>query len=266
MISIDSQKLSDWKNRILAADPQALDMRVPPQDFLIASETVGRRTFNEFYIPFTGINEKARIIIAGLTPGFTQWQNAVAAAKDAIHRGLSDDEVLAAAKLTGAFSGPMRTLLIAELDSVGFHAAAGVSSSAVFFEEPGNVHMTSVFTHPIFANGKGLNTVGNLLERSELLRSSLRNGFAKEAAVLPNAFIFPLGKAATECCEWLIKAGELNADRVFPGLQHPSPANRARIDYFCGRKRREEMSGANKPEPIDRDKAAFIAAMKRCFG
>ena len=84
--------------------------------------------------------------------------------------------------------------------------------------------------------------------------------------MLPDAVIFPLGKAATACCEWLVKAGKLDGNRVLPGLQHPSPANRARIDYFCGKKKRNEMSGANTPDVIDADKTAFLTAMKRFFG
>ena len=40
----------------------------------------------------------------------------------------------------------------------------------------------------------------------------------------------------------------------------------ARIAYFCGQKTRDEMSGANKPEPIDCDKKTLLEAMKRRFG
>lgn len=265
MIEVTNHPLSDWKRAVLSAEPADFDGPIPPAGFLMRTEELGRKTLTEYYIPFTGVNENAKIIIAGITPGFAQWKNAVAAAQQALRNGLSDEDVLTEAKLTGAFSGPMRTLFVQQLDHVGFHCVMGVKSSAVFFEDAGSVHLTSVFVHPVFVNDKGLNSIVNL-DKSALLRESLLNGFAKEAEMLSDSVIFPLGKVATAACEWLVANGKLDGDRVLPGLQHPSPANRVRIAYFCGQKTREEMSGANKPEPIDRDKAALLAAMKRRFG
>lgn len=102
----------------------------------------------------------------------------------------------------------------------------GVELSSAFFEEEGSVHLTSVFVHPVFVNDKGLNSIVNL-DKSALLRVSLLNGFAKEAGMLTEAVIFSLGKVATAACEWLVANGRLDGARVLPGLQHPSPANRA---------------------------------------
>lgn len=265
MIEVTNHTLTDWKSAILSAQPSDFDGPIPPARFLMRTEELGRKTLTEYYIPFTGVNENAKIIIAGITPGFAQWKNAVAAAQRALLNGLSDEDVLKEAKLTGAFSGPMRTLFVQQLDHAGFHRMMGVETSAAFFEDEGSVHLTSVFVHPVFVNDKGLNSIVNL-DKSALLRESLLNGFAGEAEMLSNAVIFPLGKVATAACEWLVANGKLDGARVLPGLQHPSPANRARIAYFCGQKTRDEMSGANKPEPIDRDKAALLAAMKRRFG
>lgn len=266
MIEVTQYPLSAWRSQILSFNSEILVNRLPAENFLIGKEQIGSKTLTEYYIPFSGINQNAKIIIAGLTPGYTQWINAVNAAKSALEQGLSDEEVLEQAKLTGAFSGELRKLFVEQLDAVGFHRAMGVETSGAFFDNPGDIHLTSVFVHPIFVDDKGLNSVGKLLERSTLMRESIINGFAEEAAVLSDAVIFPLGRAAASCCRWLVENGKLDADRVLAGLQHPSPANRARILYFCGKKTREEMRGANKPEPIDADKAAFLAAMKRRFG
>lgn len=265
MIEVTNHPLSDWKSAVLSLSPSDLAGPIPPADFLMRTEELGRKTLAEYYIPFTGVNPNAKIIIAGITPGFAQWKNAVTVAKAVLQKGLSDEDVLTEAKLTGAFSGPMRTLFVQQLDHVGFHRVMGVELSSAFFEEEGSVHLTSVFVHPVFVNDKGLNRIVNL-DKSALLRESLLNGFAKEAGMLTEAVIFPLGKVATAACEWLVANGRLDGARVLPGQQHPSPANRARIAYFCGQKRRDEMSGANKPEPIDCDKKTLLEAMKRRFG
>lgn len=90
----------------------------------------------------------------------------------------------------------MRTLFVQQLHHVGFHRVMGVESSSAFFEGEGSVHLTSVFVHPVFVNDKGLNSIVNL-DKSALLRESLLSGFAKEAEMLTEAVIFPLGKVAT---------------------------------------------------------------------
>jgi hypothetical protein len=64
------------------------------------------------YIPFDLVNSKAKVVLVGITPGLTQWRNAVAEAKRQLGNGASLDEACLAAKRTGTFSGAMRSNLI----------------------------------------------------------------------------------------------------------------------------------------------------------
>src|SRR5258708_1069657 len=65
------------------------------------------------YIPFDPLPAPdARVVLVGITPGQTQLRLAVAAAREALSRGLDDDEVIRRAKSAAAFGGAMRTNLI----------------------------------------------------------------------------------------------------------------------------------------------------------
>jgi hypothetical protein len=50
------------------------------------------------YIPFDWVNPGARVVIVGITPGFTQWKNAMAKAQRQLSAGVSVDTVLQRAK------------------------------------------------------------------------------------------------------------------------------------------------------------------------
>jgi hypothetical protein len=80
------------------------------------------------YIPFDPLPAPdARIALVGITPGQTQLRLAIAAARDALSRGLDDDEVIRRAKSAAAFGGPMRANLIWMLDRVGLPGALGIA-------------------------------------------------------------------------------------------------------------------------------------------
>ena len=70
------------------------DTSSPTNAFLMNRETISGNTLEEFYIPFDYVNENAKIFVIGITPGVTQWANAVEEAQKAINEGCSDEETL----------------------------------------------------------------------------------------------------------------------------------------------------------------------------
>ena len=94
-----------------------------PQKLLIASDHTGARTLDVAYAPFDHVNLNADIVIVGLTPGRQQMRNALLEARRCLKAGFSDEAAKSAAKVFASFSGPMRTNLIAMLDSVGVNQA-----------------------------------------------------------------------------------------------------------------------------------------------
>jgi hypothetical protein len=86
-----------------------------------------------YYAPFDYVNEAARIILMGITPGRWQMCEACLAARQAIARGATDDEVLREAKNKASFAGPMRANLVGMLDGIGIALQLDVASCASLF-------------------------------------------------------------------------------------------------------------------------------------
>src|SRR5262249_27574051 len=72
--------------------------------------------FRIFYSPFDWFNRSARVIILGITPGWTQMEIACRTARGAILSGATPDDVCRESKLHASFAGPMRSNLVRMLD------------------------------------------------------------------------------------------------------------------------------------------------------
>jgi hypothetical protein len=185
------------------------------------------------YAPFEWVNPQAKLIIVGITPGELQAANALEEAKRQLSMGASDAAAIQAAKLTGAFSGPMRKNLLAMLDKVGLPKWLGVTSAAELFEKRADLIQTSsVIQYPTFVDSKkNYNGTPNL-RRSPLLRSLVKDYFVPMAASLPEARILALGDVPWKTLQWLADEGLLDRDRVLGCIPHPSAANNERIGCF----------------------------------
>jgi hypothetical protein len=213
------------------------------------------------YIPFESVNRKARVVIVGITPGFTQWKNAVGEAQRQLAAGAGAEAVLRAARLAGAFSGAIRPNLVALLDEVKVQRWLGITGCASLFGEHAElVHVTGILRHAIFVNGKNYNGSPNMV-RTPFLREHLLRHFAQEAALLPDALYIPMGSSAGEGLGWLAAEGVIKADRILHGLPHPSGANAERVAYFLGRKDKATLSSKTDGDQLDAARARLLAQM-----
>ncbi|MFL6672585.1 MAG: hypothetical protein ACJ8LG_04740 [Massilia sp.] len=211
------------------------------------------------YIPFESVNLAAKVVIVGITPGFTQWKNAIAEAQRQLAAGAALDDTLRAARLAGAFSGAIRPNLVALLDAIGVQRWLGLATCAgIFGADAGLVHVTSILRHAVFVNGKNYNGAPGMV-RTPLLREQLLRYFAHEAAALPDALYIPMGASVGEGLDWLVAQGRLDAHRVLHGLPHPSGANAERVAYFLGRKGKATLSAKTNGDQLDLAKAALCA-------
>lgn len=217
-----------------------------------------------YYAPFEHVNEQARVVLVGITPGLYQAQRALETLRDGLRAGLPDADALRRAKEAASFSGPMRSALVEMLDSVGVHRALGLSScSELFSSAAGLVHYTSALRNPVFACGE--NYTGNpQILRTPYLRSMTDDWLAEEARQLPNALWIPLGKEPTAVLRSFAARGLLTSDRVLDGMPHPSGANAERIAYFLGRKPRHLLSAKTKAESIDSARAELVRKVAAC--
>lgn len=238
----------------------------PSDDFLLKRSSPTEDAWFEYYIPFDYVEQKAKIIILGITPGTTQWTNAVRVAHEGLLKGWSDEAILKETKQFGAFSGSMRPWLVKMLDIVGVNRIAGVSSCAQLFDpNDKHAHHTSCFCHPIFDGHHKGYAGASMQPKIPLFQESFLSGFLKEAQAIPNAYIIPLGSAG-KITEYAVKKGWIEEDRFIRGLPHASQANLGRVQYFCGEKSRDSFKlfkadgskSANNPDKVDEGKAAAV--------
>src|SRR5688572_29521988 len=92
-----------------------LDAGAAPPDLVVESRgniTVG-------YAPFHYVNERAQILIVGITPGAYQTKIAVEECSTALREGASPITACRRAKYKASFAGVMRKNLVAMLDDLG---------------------------------------------------------------------------------------------------------------------------------------------------
>lgn len=196
------------------------------------------------YTPFEYVNPKAKLIIVGITPGYTQFANAITAAKHSLSAN-SDDlmRVLMHAKKAGAFSGELRKGLVRLMNHMDFQSWLGVDDCYSLFKENNHlIQTTSVLRNAVFlTNAKNYNGTPKALKNAPL-RSQILDHFVPELNSLPQAMILPLGAMPNDTCIQLANEGLIDAKRLLPGIPHPSGANNERIDFFLGKKHIDALS------------------------
>jgi len=222
--------------------------------------TVAREgTLEVLYAPFDYVNEQARIVLVGITPGRQQARNALLEFRRQLVRGVSVKEAARAAKQFASFSGPMRSNLVAMLDYFGISKVLGIASCSELFASRGDlVHFTSALRYPVYVAGQNYNG-SPPMTTTPVLRELLFGGFGQEVLRLRSAIFVPLGQKVADALLMLAESGAVDRSRVLDGLQHPSGANTERIAYLLGRKPRAALSVKTRPEPIDQARAQLRA-------
>ncbi|MFO7170211.1 MAG: hypothetical protein DIU80_019475 [Chloroflexota bacterium] len=204
------------------------DLLVP--EFLLAADG----PLELYYAPFDYVNERARVVLIGIAPGWYQAELAHRTARDALRAGASLAEAGERARTTASFSGAIRSNLVAMLDGLGLHAALGLASCWELFGERADLLATSaVVRYPLFVRGGNYTGYGPEPLRHPLLRRFVVEALASELARMPRALVVPLGKSVAASIDHLVSAGVLEAERCLPGLPHPSGANAHRPAQFA---------------------------------
>lgn len=237
--------LNTFSSQISSATKEELKSDKLPDNLLISDEG----QYQTFYAPFDYINENAKVVIVGITPGLQQASNALLKARDILNSRGSIGEAREKAKVYASFSGAMRNNLTAMLDHIGLNEYLDIKTTESLFEDNQNmVHFTSALRYPVFKNGKNFN------ESPLKLKKQVMAWFAEECKILSNAVYIPLGPKVTEVLELMVELDILKSEQVLSGLQHPSGANAERIAYFLGRKDKVALSVKTNPTKIDAGK------------
>lgn len=186
-----------------------------------------------YYIPFDYVNEHAKVMIVGITPGFTQMQMAFAYARESLLAGMPADEIDKGAKKLASFAGSMRKNLIEMLNEIELPLAIGIESSESLFEDQRDLlHTTSVIRYPVFQNGKNYTGHSPSIMKSDILYYYADSILLQELVAVKDALVIPLGKAASEVIQAFADDGFIQAERCLYDLPHPSGANGHRKKQF----------------------------------
>ena len=187
-----------------------------------------------YYAPHNEtINNKARIFIVGITPGWTQTSIAYKTAHNGIINHLEPEVIKKECKKNSRFAGSMRKNLIEMLDELNLNKKLHMDSCSELFEEKDYLlHTTSIIPYPVFINNKNYTGSNPKIMDNEILYSYVKKYFYNEIKILPNALIVPLGKAVEEVLEKMIKDNLIKEEQCLLGFPHPSGANGHRKKQF----------------------------------
>lgn len=204
-------------------------------DFLMGSDGELRM----YYAPHNEyINKRAKIMIVGITPGWTQMKTAY----EHFIKGLADggevNQILEDVKKAASFSGTIRSNLISMLDECGIQKVIGTKSpSALFEEERPLLHTTSIIKYPVFLKGKNYTGHQPPIQSSPLLSEFAYHIFPKELEQIEQPpLIIPLGKTVGEIFSQLANEGKVPGHFILEGFPHPSGANGHRMKQFSEKK------------------------------
>jgi hypothetical protein len=189
-----------------------------------------------YYTPHNEyINPSAKVVIIGLTPGWTQMRIAIQEAKAGLEEGLSDEDVCRKAKEAARFAGTMRINLIDMLNAIDLHRYLNILSCEELFQEQRVLlHTTSLLRFPVFVAKKNYNgTHPNLISNPFLKKAALLS-VQEELKSMKPALIIPLGKMVERVLHLLVQEGKLDAEQCLWGFPHPSGANGHRHKQFAG--------------------------------
>lgn len=109
-------KFASFKDAIFSLSGQVKQGEIVNHRFLL--EQSADQKLSIYYAPVEYINEKACVLIVGITPGFRQMQQAYSKVVGLKGTLMSDEQILHEAKLASSYQGPMRKNLIHKISVV----------------------------------------------------------------------------------------------------------------------------------------------------
>jgi hypothetical protein len=203
-------------------------------DLLIKNE----KNLSVYYAPFDYINRDAKVIIIGITPGFTQMNIAIKYAKESLTMGRSYNNILKHIKENAAFAGQMKINLISMLNELELNKLLNIRSCDLLFQKEyiGLSHMTSIIRYPVFNKGKDYTGHSPDILKSNMLKDIINGIFVDELRSIKCSIIIPLGSAASKVLKFISHEYYEISGKCLFYFPHPSGANAHRIKTFYQKK------------------------------
>lgn len=234
-------KFNQYKDLIQSLQSPLKRESLVSEQFILENDE--KKNLEIYYAPFEYVNERAKVVIVGITPGLHQMERSYSTVIDAKHQIDNDEEILRQVKNNSSFEGTMRNNLVQMLDELGLHEYLGLSSTMNLFNETSHlVHTTSVIPYPVFYKEKNFNGSTPDLLKTDILRKYVTEYFAKEMSNLESPLIIPLGVNVSKVLHYLLDNQLINSSSLLIGFPHPSGGNGHRVKQFNENKiRMKEM-------------------------
>jgi uracil-DNA glycosylase len=250
---------SDKKDRILAFAPKKLwqfDKKFVLERFDVFDNKHTNHCITVTYAPLEWVNQDARIVIVGITPGEDQARRAYEKTQSELLRGSDLSAALREAKSACSFGGEggMRERLVAALNLVGIAELFQLPCCSKLFDASCSIaHFTSLLKFPVFSDDRGYDGKTPIhFKNNNRLLDYHRQFFVQEAALLKNAIFLPLGETVRDQLRDLAIEGKLDKRQILPWLMHPSKNNRNRYRYLLGEVSANESSGDTNVVNVDK--------------
>lgn len=200
------------------------------KDFLIEKED----NIEIYYAPHNEyMNEKAKVFIIGITPGFQQMSTAIAEARKELEITDNIEEIQYKCKVAGRFSGSLRKNIIKMLDEIELNKVLNINSTEeLFYRKDYLLHTVSLIPYSVFVKKQNYSGHTPKLIKSEFLMKYVYDNFINELKSLnnfENILLIPLGRAVEEVLVKLEDEGIINKNQILKGFPHPSGANVNRV-------------------------------------
>lgn len=220
-----------YKNDIQSLETTTEEESLINERFLLDKDV--KKQLEVYYAPFEHVNEDAKIVIVGITPGLHQMKKSYETVWNLQKEGLDEETILQSVKNNSSFQGPMRKNLVAMLDELELHTYLGVSSTQELFDEASDhVQTTSILPYPVFYKGSNYSGATPNLLRNEMLKKYATEFFPKEMEKLHHPLIIPLGVNVSKALRYLEAEGLLSEHSILEGFPHPSGGNGHRHRQF----------------------------------
>lgn len=230
-----------YKEKIRDLDAAEKD-GILSEDFLLGQDS----GVQVYYAPHNEyVNEKARVLVVGITPGWSQTKIAYQTAQRALRSGRTDAQVCFECKIASRFAGTMRGNLISMLGELRLQEGLGLKScQELFAKESSLLHTTSLIRYPCFYRGKNYGGHTPPMASVGLLRRYIRDEFPEELSCIPDLrLIIPLGTAVESVLRTLLEPESALHGRVLWGFPHPSGLNgRRKAQFEANRERMAEIA------------------------
>ncbi|SES10694.1 hypothetical protein [Salipaludibacillus aurantiacus] len=179
-----------------------------------------------FWAPFEDINREAKVIILGITPGWTQMELAY----NYVRKNIGSEErdiLMRHAKRQASFGGKgIRKNLVDMLDGIELNKHLNIRSCSELYGEMNHLlHSSSLLRYPVFINKKNYSGSNPSMLKHPLLFQMIHELFVPELKEVKGAVIIPAGKAVSDVLRFLVDEGTIRNQSILFDFPHPSGAN-----------------------------------------